>query len=332
MKVLVIRFSSIGDITQSLSIPFVIKKTYPHAEVHFLTREDFKDLFSHNKDVDQLWTINRKSTALDLVKFYRKLSAQNFTHIYDAHNNLRTFLARFFISADHKLVRSLERMKRFLLIHFKINVFEKPFSGQRDLLQPLKKWNIPFEFPGSIPTENFFHFSDEELQTFQKKWPLPENFIALVPSAAYFLKRWPMKNWHDFIQKNPKQKFVVLAGPNDSFTQELEIYPEVINWTGKTSLREAAYILSKCQATIANDTGLMHISEQMGKPTIALMGPAPFGFPSRQTTKILEKNISCRPCSKHGQGPCVNAIYHECLASISADEVISEIQRMVYPS
>ena len=115
--------------------------------------------------------------------------------------------------------------------------------------------------------------------------------------------------------------FVVLAGPNDQFTKELNVNSNVINWTGTTSLRESAYVISRSLAVIANDTGLMHIAEQMGKPTIALMGPAPFGFPSRKTTTILERNLKCRPCSKHGQGPCVNSNYHECLASISADEV-----------
>lgn len=328
MKFLIIRFSSIGDVAQSLSIPYVIKKKYPLAEVHFLTRNDFKDLFLNNESIDQLWTIDRKMGALKLIQFYRELNQQNYTHLFDAHNNLRSLLARMFISAEHKLVRSLERLNRILLIRFKINRFEKPFSGQRDLLQPLKKWDIPFDFPNSIPTENLFNFSTEELHHFKKKWILPKNFITLVPSAAYELKRWPMKNWHEYIQKNPQQKFVILAGPADRFTQDLEIHPNVTNWTGKTTLRESAYIISQSFATIANDTGLMHISEQMGKATIALMGPAPFGFPSRKTTLILEKNLSCRPCSKHGQGPCVNAIFHECLASISAEQVSSAIQRL----
>ena len=331
MKVLIIRFSSIGDVTQSLSIPWMIKKTFPDAEVHFLTRHDFKDLFLNNPSINQLWTIDRKISAMALIQFYRELNQQNYTHIYDAHNNLRTLLARCFISADHKLIRSLERVKRFLLIYFKINLFEKPFSGQRDLLQPLKKWSVPFLYPDSIPTENLFTFSAEENLIFKKKWSLPERFIALVPSAAYDLKRWPLQNWQDLIQKNPLQNFVVLAGPNDHFTQALEKYPNVTNWTGKTSLRESAYILSHAELTLANDTGLMHIAEQMAKPTIALMGPAPFGFPSRKTTTILEKKLACRPCSKHGQGPCVNKIYHECLASISADDVKSEIQKMVSP-
>jgi ADP-heptose:LPS heptosyltransferase len=68
------------------------------------------------------------------------------------------------------------------------------------------------------------------------------------------------------------------------------------------------------------------VGEQLGKPTVALMGPAPFGFPSRPSTKIMELNLSCRPCSKHGQGPCVNKIYHQCLVDITPDQVAAEIR------
>jgi ADP-heptose:LPS heptosyltransferase len=329
MKVLVIRFSSIGDVTQSLSIPYYIKKFHPDAEIHFLSRSDLAELFINNKSIFRLWTIERKMGLFELIRFYKVINNENFTHLYDAHNNLRSWLARFFISADFKLVRSLERAKRFLLLRFKINLFESPHSGQRDLLQPLQKWNIPFEFPQSLPNENLIPFSEQEVNLLNQKFILPERFICIVPSAAYELKRWPLKNWNQLVIKNQRFTFVVLAGPNDHFTKELNVHANVINWTGLTSLRESAYVISRSSAVIANDTGLMHIAEQMGKPTIALMGPAPFGFPSRKTTTILERNLKCRPCSKHGQGPCVNALYHECLASISADEVTARISSLL---
>jgi len=51
------------------------------------------------------------------------------------------------------------------------------------------------------------------------------------------------------------------------------------------------------------------------------MGPAPFGFPSRETTKIMQLDLNCRPCSKHGQGPCVNEKYQRCLVDITPEQV-----------
>lgn len=254
----------------------------------------------------------------------QEMGKENFTHVYDAHNNLRSFLIRLCVKAEYKLVRPMMRLKRFFLIRFQKNFFERPFSGQRDLLKPLEKWGMPFSLPN--PPQIFLSSDEKQkAQQFLEKHCL-QNFIVLAPSAAYFLKRWPLDHWKKLIQMNPQNSFVVLAGPTDTFTSELNSFSNVINLTGQTSLRESATLIEKAQAVVANDTGLLHFAEQLGKSSIALMGPAPFGFPSRPSTKILERNLPCRPCSKHGQGPCVNPYFQECLSSISSEEVNCELQ------
>lgn len=322
MKILIIRFSSIGDLTQALSIPSFIKSYVPHAEIHFVTRKDMVRLLENHPNINHIWTLDRQDGFRGLIQLIQQLNKQNFSHIYDAHNNLRSFFIRTFVKAQKTLVRPMMRIKRFLLLEYHINLFEKPFSGQRDLIKPLEKWGMPFKLPSAPQL-----FLDEQTQN-SVSLPL-ENFIALVPSAAYQLKRWPLEYWDDLIKLNPNRQFVVLAGPNDHFTTLLSKNPNVINLTGKTGLLESAAVIEKASMTITNDTGLLHFSEQLGKPTIALMGPAPFGFPSRESTIKLERNLKCRPCSKHGQGPCVNVTYHECLRSITPAEVSNRMNELL---
>lgn len=327
MKVLIIRFSSIGDLTQALSIPSLIHQHSPQAEIQFVTRKDLSGLLENNPLVQKIWRLDRKEGLRGLWRMIQDLKKENFTHIYDAHNNLRSSLIRFFVSAPHKLTRPMMRWKRFMLLRFHKNYFEKPFSGQRDLLKPLEKWGYPFALPQ--PPQLFFSETEKKSASFLiQKYSL-QHFVVLAPSAAYFLKRWPLENWKKLIELNPDLQFVVLAGPTDQFTSELNVYKNVVNLTAQTSLRESAALVDQAQAVVSNDTGLLHFAEQLGKPTLALMGPAPFGFPSRSTTKILERSLACRPCSKHGQGPCVNPNFHECLKSISADEVSFELKQLL---
>jgi lipopolysaccharide heptosyltransferase II len=326
MKFLVIRFSSIGDATQALSIPQHVKNTYPNASVDFLTKKEFEKIFVFSPSIHKLWTIEKKMSLFQLFQFARQLSNQNYTHLYDAHNNLRSNLFYIFVRAQNKLQRPMMRWKRFLLLNFKINLFEKPFSGQRDLLKPLEKWAIPFSLPPA--PQLFLDPKDQKkaaeiIEKFQLK-----DFIILVPSAAHALKRWPILHWEKLIKLNPLQKFVILAGPQDDFTKDLDHCENVINLTGQTSLSESAAIIQLSKAVITNDTGLLHFSEQLGKPAIALMGPAPFGFPSRPSTVILERHLKCRPCSKHGQGPCTNKFYHECMVTMTPDEVSQELSKL----
>ena len=327
MKILIIRFSSIGDLTQALSIPAFLKAACTKTEIHFVTRKDLAELAENNPNIQKVWKLDKSSGFAGLFKLIQQLRKENFTHIYDAHNNLRSFIIRKLIWGPVKLVRPMYRWKRFLLLQFHINLFQQPFSGQRDLIQPLEKWNLKFSLP-ETPQIFLSAQSLKEAQNLLSTHQL-HTYYVLAPSAAYELKRWPISHWQKLIELNPEKKFVVLAGAEDSFTAHLDAFSNVINLTGKTTLLQSAAIIQMAKAVISNDTGLLHIAEQIGKPAIALMGPAPFGFPSRPATLILEKKLKCRPCSKHGQGPCVNPIFQECLRSITAEDVSKELQTLI---
>lgn len=327
MKLLIIRFSSIGDLTQSLSIPSFVKSYVPQAEIHFITRSDMAPLLKNHPAIDQVWSLEKSLGFSGLLKIIAQLRKENFTHVYDAHNNLRSLVMRLLIWKPITLVRPMHRFKRLLLIRFHINLFEKPFSGQRDLIKPLQKWDYPFRLPNAPQL-----FLDQDVR--EKALQILDShgvseFIALAPSATYELKRWPISFWKKLVQLNPDKKFVVLAGPNDHFTSELNGEKNVVNLTGQTNLLQSAALVEKAKAVVCNDTGLLHFAEQLGKPAIALMGPAPFGFPSRQSTVILEKELWCRPCSKHGQGPCKNKNYQQCLRSISPEDVSRSLNQIL---
>lgn len=325
MKILIIRFSSIGDLTQSLSIPGFIKSYVPQAEIHFVTRRDLAALVETHPQIHRVWVLDRRTGFGGLLRLARDLRAEKFSHIYDAHNNLRSFVIRRMAGAGRTLVRPMMRLKRFLLICFKINLFEKPFSGQRDLLKPLEKWGMKFRLPP--PPQLFPPVAAQTARA--ALLPSAGEYIVLAPSAAHPLKRWPLEHWDELIRLNPARHFVVLAGPEDHFTEKLNIHPNVTNLSGRADLITSAAIIEKSRFTVSNDTGLVHFAEQLGRPAIALMGPAPFGFPSRPSTLILERKLWCRPCSKHGQGPCVNPNFHECLRAITPREVSAAMNRLL---
>jgi ADP-heptose:LPS heptosyltransferase len=129
----------------------------------------------------------------------------------------------------------------------------------------------------------------------------------------------------------PFEKFIILGGPEDLFLKELELHnpARVKNWAGRTDYQESAATVKLAKALVANDTGTLHLGEQLGQKTIALMGPAPFGFPSRTSTKIMQLDLSCRPCSKHGQGPCINEKFHRCLVDISPEMVSLSLKEIL---
>ena len=334
MRILIIRFSSFGDVLQTLSVAGALRKRFPQAEIHWVTREEFKPLIETHPAVHKVWTIARHQTFRQLLALGWALRKQKFTHVYDAHNNLRSHVIgrvikgvldwRRWTGKVKFLRRPIYRFKRFMLFKFRINLFPQPFSGQRALLEPLIKWGVELAAPA---TPQLF-LSLGRQAALKKRSPILEGpFIALAPSAAFELKRWPVDFWTELIAKEKDKNFVLLGGPDDGFIRDIAaVAPErTLNLAGQLDLIDSAAAVSLSEALVSNDTGLMHVAEQIGKPCVALMGPAPFGFPSRPSTKILEVPLWCRPCSKHGQGPCTNPVFHKCMRDIKPDWVRQEL-------
>jgi heptosyltransferase-2 len=153
------------------------------------------------------------------------------------------------------------------------------------------------------------------------------NSIALAPSAAWELKRWPIEYWVKLIQLLPLQQFTLLGGPDDRFCQEIaDSAPDrTLNLAGKLSWLESSKALDLSRALVSGDTGLMHISDFLGKPTIALIGPSAFGYPSRSKSHVLEIELPCKPCSKDGRGKCRYSEYKHCMLSIKPEQVAQKL-------
>lgn len=326
MKILLIRFSSFGDVTQCLSVPAALKRTFPQAEIHWVVREDLKSLLDGHPDIARVWGFNRKDGIKGLWRLAGELQSQKFSHIYDAHNNLRSRIiawrVRGLIGGGVQLLRrSLRRWKRFLLFRFRINRFEQPFSGQRDLLEPLTPWGVP-SAPPPAP-QLFLNENDHrEARRVLADWD-GSRFWCLAPSAAHMLKRWPVEHWQNLIRLRREDRFVLLGGPEDKFFEDIrKTAPErVLNLAGLCGLRGSAAVIARSVGLVSNDTGPLHLAEQLGHTCLALMGPAPFGFPCRPSTHVMQLSLKCRPCSKHGQGPCRNPEFQKCLADIKPEQV-----------
>lgn len=340
LKILILRFSSFGDVTQALSIPAKLKELAPNAQIHFVTRADFAPLMTEHPLITKVWSFSRKDGLGGLVRLALTLQKEHFTHIYDAHNSTRSKIICWFLRfpLDPRRLftqpavtrKSQKRWKRFLLFRFRINRFQMPFSGQRDLLEPAEKWGLSTELPAA-PQLYLKPETKQKVETQLLQMGL-KNYVALAPSAAHFLKRWPVHHWKTLITKNPSLQFVCLGGPEDTFIQELVLLDpaRIHNMAGKLSLLESAVVVANSKCLVTNDTGLLHVAEQLGKKAVALMGPAPFGFPSRKSTDILELNLYCKPCSKHGQGPCVNREkFHKCMEDLTPEFVSEHMNRLI---
>lgn len=324
-KLLIIRFSSFGDIIQALSViePFIQK--FPMGEIHWVVRSDFTELLKYQSKITKIWSLERKQGFSGLWKLKNELKNEGYTHVYDAHNNLRSRFLSFFMCPKFFIRRSKNRLKRFLLFKFRINYFPKRLLAHDTYMEPLKKWGIE-----NAPIMNSQLVIPPETKNKVNALIPFESFIALIPSAAWELKRWPIEYWKTVIDTS-KENFIILGGPQDTFLEAL-ITPSnknrVINLSGKLSLLESCAVVQKSHSAIGSDTGLSHAADQLGTPIVFLTGPTAFGLPSRKTSVSMEVDLWCRPCSKDGRGKCINPVYKKCLYDIKPATVSAELKRL----
>jgi ADP-heptose:LPS heptosyltransferase len=329
-KLLIIRFSSFGDIIQALSVIECFLNKFPEGQIHWAIRSDFTQLLKSNSKITKIWPLERKQGFSGLWDLTKQLRKEKYTHVYDAHNNLRSRFLSFFLCPKFFLRRSKNRLKRFLLFKLRINFFPKRLLAHDTYIGPLKKWGIE-----NVPLKNSQLIIPNEIkQKVASKIPF-KPFIALIPSAAWELKRWPLEYWQKIIEVSPSENFVILGGPEDTFLERL-ITPEnnsrVINLSGKLSLLESCAVVQHARAAIGNDTGLSHAADQLGTPIVFLTGPTAFGLPSRKTSISMEIDLWCRPCSKDGRGKCINSVYKKCLYDIKPETVQKELKHLEKPS
>ncbi|MCP4915242.1 MAG: glycosyltransferase family 9 protein [Oligoflexia bacterium] len=310
-KVLIIRFSSFGDIVQASSV-------LPHlkdSEVHWLTKSNFTNLVECFSNVSKIISFEKEKGLLGLIKLGFQIANENYDVVYDAHNNTRSLILRmifffFKFKGIQVIVRPKNRWKRILLFNFRINKFDWPFRGALSYLEPLHKEK----------------FLPQEWKLDNLKVDLPyEDYIVFAPSAAWEMKRWPLDYWKELAKSLSTMNIIILGGPEDLFCQEIEdIDPRrITNLAGKVSLNQSSYIVSKSHGIISADTGIIHVADVLGVKGISLIGPTAFGYCSGENIKTLEVELPCKPCSKDGSGKCSQAVYQKCMVDISVEQVAS---------
>lgn len=338
-KILIIRFSSFGDIVQSLSMIEILKANYPDSEVHWLVRSDLSSILVDFNGICKIWSFDRKDGLLGLIRLAFQLKKEKFDLIYDAHNNLRSKIVSLVLcplgSFSSKFLRRYkERIKRLLLFKFRIDLFPQPYKGMFSYKLPLKRLGLKIDIDMDMSRLPKWNFNNELLarasNLISERFSCNNynNYIVLVPSAAWKMKRWPLVHWKELVKLLDTEKIVILGGPDDDFCKEIEeVAPQrILSLTGMTSLLESCAIVKMSKMVITADTGLLHVADLLEVPTIALLGPTAFGHPSSVSTRILEQELSCRPCTKDGSGKCTHTTYQKCMTAISPIAVSDEVK------
>ena len=295
-KILIIRFSSIGDIVLTTPVIRMLKKQ-TGAKIHYLTKPQFKSILEHNPYIDEIITLPENESQLRPI-----LKKERYDIIIDLHRNLRSL--RFSFNLSKKVYRFNKlNFKKWLLVQFKYNTLPEVHIVDR-YLATCNKLNIKND---SLGLDYFHGLTLQDLDTFEL---LPDSYIVYAIGGQHNTKKMPVVKMVELLQLVNK-KVVLLGGKEDTEKgRELATNQMVINLCGKTSIHQSALIIEHAQKVITHDSGTMHIAAAFKKEIISIWGNTvpEFGmFPyltNNQSVQFEVPNLSCRPCSKIGYTAC----------------------------
>lgn len=329
-KILVIRFSSIGDIVLASPVFRCIKKQVAECELHFVTKYSFKKVTEFNPYIDKF--IYYQQNMKELIG---KLKAENYDYVIDLHNNFRSAKIKWALRKKSFTIEKLS-IQKFLLTEFNLNLMPKKHITLRSLetLAPLGVTDDGLGLDFFIPENE--KVTEDHIPTSHQA-----GFICLVIGASYATKKLPVQQLMELCSKI-NHPIILIGGKEDrgagkkiASVDPMKIY----NSCGKFNLLESADLIRKSKLVISHDTGMQYIACAFQKQVLAIWGATtpqldvePYygsAYSPKDNLPIYENillNLCCQPCSKYGENECPLEHFN-CMKKMNMERIAQTVHR-----
>ncbi len=325
IKFLILRFSSIGDIVLTTPVVRNLKKQVENAEIHYLTKPQFKSIVESNPYIDQVHVL--KSSEKETI---RELKLMHFDYIIDLHRNIRT--ARF--KNRIKIISfSFDKLnwEKWLLVNFKKNNMPDIHIVDR-YLETLKVFDVKNDKKGL----DYFIPEKDEVDLSDISEELKDGFVGVVVGAFHSTKKLTKEKIISICNKLEKPVLLIGGKENREEAEEIKnaVDKNIYNTCGNYNINQSASLVKQANVILTPDTGLMHIASAFRKKIISVWGNTipEFGmypYLPHPDSEIMEvKGLKCRPCTKIGFTKCPKK-HFKCINDLD-DNYISEKIKAVF--
>lgn len=324
MKILVLRFSSIGDIVLTTPVIRCLKKQLG-ADIHYLTKKPFASILEANPYCNKVFTFE-KELKPNLVS---SLQSENYDWVIDLHHNLRSLRLKWSLGKPARSFNKLN-LEKWLLVNTGWNLLPDRHIVDR-YMDTVSHLGVQYD------GEGLDYFIPPEVTL--SEGILPETpFVAFAIGATHATKRLPEDKIVAICQSLSQP--VVLLGGNAEAEEGRRIAEasgaHVVNLCGRLNLHQSALVAQQSERVITHDTGLMHIAAALQKPIISVWGstvPAfgmypfyPTGMQKNTSMEVL--GLSCRPCSKIGHAECPKG-HFRCMQNQDVTTILGSVNNQI---
>ncbi|MFN0033029.1 MAG: glycosyltransferase family 9 protein [Flavobacteriales bacterium] len=323
-RILVIRFSSIGDIVLTTPVVRRLKQQLDgEIEVHYLTKKKFATLLEANPCITQIHTIEKS-----VQEVMPQLEALELNYIIDLHNNIRSRIVKRKLKSlsftFHKL-----NFKKWLWVNFGWNAMPNVHVVDR-YLETIKAFSTTDDGRGLD-----YYIPDGAAL---KEDALPathrNGYVAWAIGGMHIGKKMS-KEKIAAVCKLVSKPIVLLGGKEDEEDGNYiaqQAGEHVTSAAGKLTWHESASLLRDAALVVTGDTGMMHIASAFGKKIISLWGCTVPGLgmspyrPHADSVILEPAGRKRRPCSKLGNR-CKYGEEKRCIEQIADVQLYEAIEQ-----
>ena len=304
LKILIIRFSSMGDVVLTSPVIRCLHTQLPGVEIHYLTKSSNYELLRANPYLHRLHLLD-----VNEAKMIAQLQKEKFDWVIDLHHNLRSLKFKRALSGKSKSFSKLN-FEKWLLVNFKINRMPQLHIVDR-YLATVAGLGIKNDGAG------LEHFIPTDAQLAAKAFSplLADGYVAFSIGGQHATKQLPKAKIIE-ICRHMGLPILLLGGKEEQQTAR-EVMAAcsdlpIVSACGEVGINQSADLVRQARVVLSHDTALMHLAAAFQRPTLAIWGntvPA-FGMypylpqhPERfENMEVL--GLDCRPCSKIGHKSC----------------------------
>ncbi len=324
-SILVVKLSSIGDVVQALPVAGALRRRFPEAYLAWAVGPAASEVVRGNPNLSETLVVGGSkeygpgARAVPPVsaprRLRRALREKGFELALDMQGLFKSALIAYLSGARERIgFRNLQE-GAFLLNNRRVVPDRREVHAVEGYLGFAEavggEWGPP-DF--TIAT------SEEDRKRAEELLGGREGLAALIPGARWESKRWPAERFGAAARALGEEfglTGVVVGGAEDGKLAEriAAAGSEVVDLTGKTTLKELAEVFRRCRVTIGNDTGPLYVSFAVGTPTVTVFGPTdprrvgPYG----EGHARVKVGMECAPCRRRRCDPlrCMEAIAPE---------------------
>jgi len=352
-KILIFCYTSFGNAILKITFIYNLKKVFPDSQVDIICDMEnvITELLRKTTLINEFIYYNIKDNLSKFLMFRSSINQRSYDLIFLPFDSTPSWFWLLAPTFDHsKLVAHYN-----LMLHNKFRLIREytklilircnwvpVFKGRHEI-------DLNLDLIEAISLKPFTRNRTPSIKIQEKQIEkrLPKKYIALQISARNgekTPKTWKPQNFINLInlwqEKHPFFEFILVGnqGDREYFEKSFNGFskPCVHNLLGETDIDELIFILRNSSAIVVHDSGLMHLSNLLNIPLIALYGPTDFTrtAPLGVKSKILfSKKNKCWAAMYGFQidedDLNKNHEPYECMEGISAHDVIEKLEEII---